>query len=231
MVDLVIFDCDGVLVDSEVIAVLALCEVLTASGVPATASMVQRCFGMKQADILAIIASATGVVIPEGVPDQIWPATRLRFERQLKPMPGVARFLERLGDRPRCVASSSSLERIRLSLRLTGLDGFFGENVFSSQQVARGKPAPDLFLFAAERMQVPAAGAVVIEDSIYGVQGARAAGMRAIGFLGGSHIEPGHGESLATSGAEAADMSFAEIEHRLFGDALGDPSERTTETA
>ena len=221
MVDLVIFDCDGVLVDSEVLSIAALCQVLTAAGVPATVAMIQRRFGMKQADILAAVARDTGVAIPDEVPARIWPATRQRFEGELKPMPGVASFLERLGRRPRCVASSSSLERIRLSLRLTGLDGFFGEHVFSSQQVARGKPAPDLFLFAAERMGIPATGAVVIEDSIYGVRGARAAGMRAIGFLGGSHIEPGHSATLAASGAEAAEASFAAIERRLFGPPPG----------
>ncbi len=219
MVDLVVFDCDGVLVDSEVLSVRAMCEVLTVAGVPATEAMIGSCFGMKQADILASIARSTGMTVPPEVADRIWPATRRWFERDLEAMPGVERFLERLGDGPCCVASSSSLERIRLSLKITGLDRFFGENVFSSQQVARGKPAPDLFLFAAAQMHTSPARAIVVEDSIYGVQGAKAAGMRVVGFLGGSHIEPGHSTMLLRSGAEATAESWDDVARHLFGDA------------
>lgn len=214
--DLVIFDCDGVLVDSEVLAVKALKQVLDEAGVPATEVMIGRCFGMKQADILARIAHETGVAIPPGVPAQVWPTTQAWFERSLKAMPGVERFLVGLGERPRCVASSSSPERIRTSLTLTGLDRFFGDDVFSAHQVTRGKPAPDLFLFAAERMGTAPERAVVIEDSLYGVQGARAAGMRAFGFLGGSHIEPGHGDLLGQSGAEAVEASWEALARHMF---------------
>jgi HAD superfamily hydrolase (TIGR01509 family) len=218
--DLVIFDCDGVLVDSEVLSVRGMLATLSGAGVPATEAMIARRFGMKQKDILAHVAADTGMAIPDGVDAAIWPATRALFEAELEPMPGVARFIERLGDRPRCVASSSSLERIRFSLTKTGLIDFFGENIFSSQQVTRGKPAPDLFLFAAERMGIAPERAVVIEDSIYGVQGARAAGMRAVGFLGGSHIQPLHDQALAASGAESAEPDYAAVERRIFGDKL-----------
>ncbi|MDX7952103.1 HAD family phosphatase [Lichenihabitans sp. Uapishka_5] len=220
MTELVIFDCDGVLVDSEVLSLTAMAAVLVEAGVPATAAMIGRCFGMKQKDILAVVARETGVAIPVEANERIWPATRILFDQHLQAMPGVQRFLERLGDRPRCVASSSSLERIRFSLNKTGLARFFGENIFSSQQVARGKPAPDLFLFAAERMGVAPERAVVIEDSTFGVEGARAAGMRAIGFLGGSHIGPAHDAALARSGAEAAEADYAGVERRIFRDAL-----------
>lgn len=220
MTDLVIFDCDGVLVDSELLSVRAMAATLIAAGVPATEAMIAHRFGMKQKDILAHVAADSGTAIPADAEARIWPATRALFEAELQPMPGVARFLTRLGDRPRCVASSSSLERIRFSLTRTGLIGFFGDNIFSSQQVARGKPAPDLFLFAAGRMGIAPERAVVIEDSIYGVEGARAAGMRAIGFLGGSHIQPTHDRALAASGAEAAERDYAGVERRIFGDAL-----------
>ena len=216
MPDLVIFDCDGVLVDSEVLAVEAFCGVLVAAGVPAKPAMIARCFGMKQADILRSVERDTGVAVPASVGDALWPATRALFDRSLRPMPGVADFIARLGSRPRCVASSSSLERIRFSLSKTGLDGFFGEHVFSSQMVARGKPAPDLFLFAAERMGVDPGRCAVIEDSTFGVQGARAAGMRALGFLGGAHIVPDHGARLLADGAEAAFDTFAAVERHLF---------------
>lgn len=216
MPDLVIFDCDGVLVDSEVLAVEALCEVLVEAGVPAKPPMIARCFGMKQADILDSVERDTGVAVPDSVADALWPATRALFDRGLRPMPGVAGFIARLGDRPRCVASSSSLERIRFSLTKTGLAGFFGDHVFSSQMVARGKPAPDLFLLAAGRMGVSPEHCAVIEDSIFGVEGARAAGMRALGFLGGSHIVPDHGAKLLAHGAEAALDTFDAVERQLF---------------
>lgn len=219
--DLLVFDCDGVLVDSEVLAVDVFCEVLVAAGVPAVPAMIARCFGMKQADIIASVARDTGRPVPASVADDLWPATRRRFGTSLKPMPGVVRFLERLADRPRCVASSSSLERIRFSLAVTGLDRFFGDRVFSSQQVARGKPAPDLFLFAADRMGVAPARCVVIEDSVFGVEGARAANMRALGFTGGSHVGPDHGPRLLARGAEDAFGTFDAVERRLFGTALG----------
>lgn len=100
MPDLVIFDCDGVLVDSEVLAVGAMCEVLTAAGVPATAAMVARCFGLKQADILDRIARDTGTPIPTFVQDEVWPATRRWFERDLRPMPGIALFTRTPGRPP-----------------------------------------------------------------------------------------------------------------------------------
>lgn len=214
--ELIIFDCDGVLVDSEVLAVQGLREVLNDAGVPATTEMISRCFGMKQADILMKMREFTRTDIPEGLPAQIWPATRRLFEKSLKPMPGVREFLERSAAVPRCVASSSSPERIRFSLGLTGLDRFFGENVFSSHQVARGKPAPDLFLFAAAAMGIEPRMAVVVEDSIYGIEGARAAGMAAYGFGGGSHIPQGHDEILLGGGALSVETDWAVLGRRLL---------------
>ena len=208
---LVVFDCDGVLVDSEVLAVRALLDVLGGVGVPATPEMIGRCFGMKQADILRRVEQETGVAVPPGAADLVWPATRALFERELQPMPGVAAFIEWLGDTPRCVASSSSPERIRFSLARTGLDRFFGEAVFSSHQVARGKPAPDLFLLAARTMGVAPADSLVVEDSAFGIQAARSAGMRSVGFLGGSHIEPGHDSRLRGSGADACEHNWAGV--------------------
>ena len=214
--DLIIFDCDGVLVDSEVLSVESMAGVLNEAGVPASYDMIARCFGMKQADILAAVSAATGAVIPDDVPARIWPATRARFEESLQPMPGIVAFLERFEGLKRCVASSSAPERIRRSLELTGLARFFGDDVFSSHQVARGKPAPDLFLFAAGEMGVDPSRSIVIEDSIFGVQGARAAGMAAYGFGGGSHIQSGHTEMLTSGGAVAVEKSFEAIARRIL---------------
>ena len=187
------------------------------AGVKATTAMIERCFGMKQADILVTVSEQTGQDIPLSVAQDLWPATRSAFERSLRPMPGIADFLRGIPPVKKCVASSSNPERIALSLSLSGLDGVFGEHVFSSHQVARGKPAPDLFLFAAASMGVDPARCSVIEDSVFGIQGARAAGMTAIGFVGGSHIAPGHDGELTKVGASFVETSWAGMLRRTRG--------------
>lgn len=215
--DLVIFDCDGVLVDSEGLAVDAFIGVLREAGVPVTPQMVERHFGMKQADILIAMSEETGRDIPFDAVDKIWPATRLAFERSLQPVPGIAAFLAAMPAVKRCVASSSHPERIAVSLALTGLAEAFGPAVFSSHQVARGKPAPDLFLFAAASMGCDPARCLVIEDSVYGVEAARAAGMRAIGFIGGSHVGSGQEERLTAAGAERVASGWDALTASLAG--------------
>ena len=192
-------------------------SVLNDAGVPVTYPMIARYFGMKQADILLKLAAETGADVSIEVAGRIWPAIRDLFEQELAPMPGIVDFLERHPDVKRCVASSSSPERICDSLRMTGLLGFFGDNIFSSSQVARGKPAPDLFLFAAAKMDVDPRSCVVIEDSQYGVRGAIAAGMTPLGFAGGSHIEPQHVEALLKAGAVHVEDSWTAVDRRVFG--------------
>lgn len=215
--DLVIFDCDGVLVDSETLAVLAFVDVLREAGVPVTPGMVEPYLGRKQADILIAMSEETGQDIPLDVAEKLWPAIRLAFERSLRPMAGIAAFLAAMPAVKRCVASSSHPERIAVSLALTGLADAFGPAVFSSHQVARGKPAPDLFLFAAASMGGDPARCLVIEDSVYGVEAARAGGMRAIGFVGGSHIGSGHAERLAAAGAERIAAGWGDLTAALRG--------------
>ena len=199
--DLLIFDCDGVLVDSEMLAIGAMRQVLNAAGVPVTEAQILGCFGMKQSDTLQRLADMTGHPVPPHAATDLWPATRRAFEAALIPMPGVVAFLEGRAGPARCVASSSHPERIRTSLGLTGLTRFFGEALFSSHEVARGKPAPDLFLLAAARMGVAPERCAVIEDSVFGIAGACAAGMAAFGFTGGAHIQPGHAAALEAAGA------------------------------
>ena len=214
---LIVFDCDGVLVDSEVLSIKALTQVLNAAGIDIAYERVARYFGLKQADILLKISEETGKDVGDALAAEIWPATRVIFERELQPMPGIIPFLERRPGVKRCVASSSSLERIHTSLGLTGLAPYFGDSVFSSTQVARGKPAPDLVLFAAASMGVDPADCFVIEDSRFGVQGALAAGMRPIGFTGGSHMEPHHAQVLKDAGAIVVAEDFEAVERGIFG--------------
>jgi HAD superfamily hydrolase (TIGR01509 family) len=197
---LLIFDCDGVLVDSEPLSCRIDAETLTECGVPYTAEEVARDFtGVSIKDQIARIEMERGIRLPDDFTERLNRTLFQRFETDLKPIDGVRDAILSLPF-PRCVASSSIPERIALSLRVTGLADLF-DNIFSSAQVARGKPAPDLFLHAASRMNTLPEECLVIEDSIAGVQAARAAGMRVIGFVGGSHCGPGHAEKLRQAGA------------------------------
>ena len=197
---LLIFDCDGVLVDSEPLSCRIDAETLTECGVPYTAEEVARDFtGVSVKDQITRIESERGIRLPDDFTERLNRTLFQRFETDLKPIEGVRDAILSFPF-PRCVASSSIPERIALSLRVTGLADLF-DNIFSSTQVARGKPAPDLFLHAASRMNTLPEECLVIEDSIAGVQAARAAGMRVIGFVGGSHCGPGHAEKLRQAGA------------------------------
>ena len=200
---LVIFDCDGVLIDSETIACRADSACLAELGIVLSADeILDRYLGISAATMCADIEHRLGRVLPPDFAETLRLRVAAAFERELAPMPGVAAVLTALPYR-RCVASSSAPERLRHSLSLTGLLHWFEPHVFSATQVARGKPAPDLFRFAAAAMQVTPEACVVVEDSVPGVQAAVAAGMRAIGFTGGGHCRPGHAERLRAAGAAA----------------------------
>jgi HAD superfamily hydrolase (TIGR01509 family) len=197
---LVIFDCDGVLVDSEVLSCRIDAEFLTEIGVPYTAEEIARQFlGVSLKTMISRIESDRNCKLPDDFSDRLNRRLFGRFETDLKPIEGVREAILSL-PYPRCVASSSLPERIALSLRVTGLSDLF-DHVFSASEVPRGKPAPDLFLHAANRMGVSPESCLVIEDSAAGVQAALAAGMRVIGFAGGSHCGPEHAEKLRQMGA------------------------------
>ncbi|WP_262031155.1 HAD family hydrolase [Microvirga sp. Mcv34] len=211
---LLIFDCDGVLVDSEPLSCRIDAEVLTECGVPYTPEAVAREFtGVSIKDQIARIESERGIRLPEDFTERLNRTLFARFETDLKPIEGVRDAILSLPF-PRCVASSSIPERIALSLRVTGLADLF-DDVFSSTQVARGKPAPDLFLHAAQRMSARPDDCTVIEDSMAGVQAAIAAGMRVIGFTGGGHCGPDHGEKLRRMGALIVIEKMADLPKAL----------------
>lgn len=184
--DLVIFDNDGVLVDSEPISNGLLAAYLTELGHPTTYEESLRDYmGAAMHRVHDLVLERTGQRLPDDFDDVFHARVFAAFERELRPVAGVVQVLEKLAADgvPYCVASSGSHERIRVGHRTTGLDRWFGEGrVFSSQDVGRGKPAPDLFLYAAERMGVPPLRCVVVEDSPLGVQAANAAGMDVYGF-------------------------------------------------
>ena len=208
---LLIFDCDGVLVDSEHLACAALADLMTALGRTMTAEDAMLTFaGRSLKDVLARAEELLSRPIPKEMGERAALELMARFRRELKAVAGVKDAIAALPYR-RCVASSSAPDRLMLSLEVTGLSPLFGDNVFSAVEVASGKPAPDLFLLAAQRLGVEAASCIVIEDSVLGVKAARAAGMAVIGFTGGSHANQDLAERLAAAGAEPVIHSMARL--------------------
>ncbi|WP_332719531.1 HAD family hydrolase [Pelagibacterium mangrovi] len=188
--ELVIFDCDGVLVDSEPIAIDVLIETVAARGVTIGRDAAYRDFlGRTLKTVSAALWTDYGVVMDEAALADMRHRLYARYEGALKPMPGVIDMLGRL-DSPACVASSSVYERIEVSLKRTGLYERFFPHIYSAAMVPRGKPAPDLFLHAAREMGVQPGRCLVIEDSPAGVAAAKAAGMAVIAFTGGGHVGP-----------------------------------------
>jgi HAD superfamily hydrolase (TIGR01509 family) len=180
---LVIFDCDGVVVDSEPVANAVLHARLESLGLELTpAESAARFTGRSMADCVVLIEQLTGRPVPPDFVAAVRRETRAAFERGLEAVPGVVALLAALPP-PYCLASSGSHAKIRHSLRLTGTDRFFDDDrIFSAEDVRAGKPAPDLFLHAARRLGVAPADCVVVEDSVPGVAAAVAAGMRVFGF-------------------------------------------------
>lgn len=205
-VELLIFDCDGVLVDSEPLAARVLAEALLELGLPMSNDEVDHRFrGRSLSDIVVEIEALLGTPVPEYFLPKLNTKTRHAFEVELTPIQGVRSALAEFRDRglPMCVASSGSPEKIRHSLALTDLEGFFEDRVFSASQVKRGKPAPDLFLFAAQQMGPSIASCLVIEDSIPGVVAAVAAGASVYGFASRTLPDPSaHGLALLEQGAQ-----------------------------
>ncbi len=197
--ELVVFDCDGVLVDSEPIANRVMAEAITGLGWPlSTADCIARFKGHHFDSVVAVVEDRLGRPVPAGWLPNIRAATAAAFERELEPVPGVVAVLDAVaaGGLASCVASQGPLEKMAVSLGVTGLRARFEGRIFSAYQVARGKPHPDLFLFAAEAMGVAPGSCVVIEDSPLGVTAARAAGMAVLGFA-----PEGDGADLAAAGA------------------------------
>jgi len=189
-VRLVIFDCDGVLVDSERFGVRIDVQVLAELGwAMSEAEVVERFMGRTDAYMVSQIEAHLGRALPADWEAPFQHLYRQAFDAALTPVPGVVDALDRITIAT-CVASSGTHERMRYTLGLTGLYERFAGRIFSASEVAHGKPAPDLFLHAARRMAVVPLDCVVVEDSRFGVEAARAAGMRALGYAGG--LTPRH---------------------------------------
>lgn len=210
--DLVVFDCDGVVVDSEVLSCQCLADVLSQHGLSIGIEEVfARFLGRTLSDVDAYYLAQRGSRLPTGFRDEFRRRLNVSFRDSLKPVPHVVEVINALAC-PYCMASSSDVDRIRLALTVTGLDSLFDGRIFSSAMVDRGKPAPDLFLFAAQQMGVPPARTVVVEDSEVGVMAGKAAGMIVLGYTGGSHHDQGDaGRRLTEAGADRILTSMAEF--------------------
>ena len=189
--DLLIFDCDGVLVDSEPISIAVLCEVIADAGRQDDEETAYRLFlGRSMTTIRETLAEEFALSFTVEHLEKIRRQLFERFRSELRPISGIREALAALPHR-RCVASSSRPERIRLSLGIAGLLELLEPNIYSTTMVTRGKPAPDLFLHAANEMAAEPEACVVVEDSPAGIEAAKAAGMRVFAFAGGSHARAG----------------------------------------
>jgi HAD superfamily hydrolase (TIGR01509 family) len=182
--DLVIFDCDGVLVDSEPIALRIDAVMLAEYGLHLSEpEIVDRFVGRSPGVMREAIEEHLGHPLPADWNARFRPQFDAAYENELRPITGVEQALDQISTKT-CVASSSDPDRLDYKLRLTGLYDRFAGRIFSAAAVPNGKPAPDLFLYAAQRMGVDPGACAVVEDSQYGVQAARAAGMQAFGYAG-----------------------------------------------
>jgi HAD superfamily hydrolase (TIGR01509 family) len=217
MVGAFIFDFDGVIADSEAIANTVLAEIVTDLGHPTTLDQsLVRYSGRRWDEVMAEIEVAIGKSLPSNFSSELKRATLDRFRTDLKEVSGVADFIKRFSHIPRCIASSSSIDRLQLCLSVLALEAEFGNHVFSADMVARGKPYPDIFLFAAGKLGVSPDECLVIEDSASGIKAAVAAGMTAIGLCAASHIREGHDLKLRDAGALHLAHSWPDVERFAF---------------
>ena len=208
---LIIFDCDGVLVDSEPLACRIEVAVLHEIGHPIShAEFCRRAIGRSRKDNEAMLTALWHRPLPTDYTQQVQSRLFKAFREELAPIAGMPELVGRVAG-GRCVASSSPPDRLALALEIGGYADLFGPQVFSAVEVPRGKPAPDLFLHAAGRAGASPERSLVIEDSAPGIAAAKAAGMVAIGFCGGGHCSADHAQMLAAAGADTVAADAADL--------------------
>lgn len=221
-----IFDFDGVIADSEALANTVLAETISQLGHATNLDdSLDRYSGRRWDDAMAAIAVTVGKPLPPTFSNDLKVAILDRFRSELKEVSGAGKFIQAFSDVPRCIASSSSIDRLQLCLSALNLTDAFGDNVFSADMVLRGKPHPDLFLLAAERLGAEPKSCLVIEDSTSGIKAAVAAGMTAVGLCAASHIRDGHHLRLREAGAAYVVDSWGEVAQIASG-FLGGGSRR-----
>ncbi|OAF06038.1 hypothetical protein AYJ54_20320 [Bradyrhizobium centrolobii] len=218
----IIFDFDGVIADSEVLSNTVLAEIVTELGVPTTVEDAYRDYmGKRFHEVIAAIETTVGRTLPPSFGEHYQDRTLTRFRHELAPIEGVRDFITKFVDLSRCIASSSSPDRLAVCLEVLDMASLFEGRVFSASNVARGKPHPDIFLHAAAELGVPPRDCIVIEDSASGVIAGRAAGATVIGLLAAGHIRQGHAATLKDAGADYVAADYLEVE-RIVGGLLAD---------
>jgi HAD superfamily hydrolase (TIGR01509 family) len=215
--DLIIFDCDGVLIDSELLSCNALVDLLRKRGIDVDLDLVFDRFLGRSPQAIIDYCESLERPLADDFQAELSMAVRMAFADSLEPVPGAAKVLQRLRT-PYCVASSSDLERMDYSLRLAGLSSLIDGRLFSAEMVRRGKPAPDLFIHAAAAMGAAPDRILVIEDSVFGVQAGKTAGMTVRGFVGGSHYANRDGRALLlAAGADEVFNRMADFQDHEAG--------------
>ena len=207
------FDCDGVLVDSEIIAAEVDSKLLSEAGFKISpAEVTQRFAGLTSGVIHDIVEKEIGRALPADFMARQKETLDSRLARDLKAVAGVEELLDKI-DGPRCICSNSSTERLTLELNKVKLIDRFRPYIFSAVEVGdkQPKPAPNVYTYAAREFGIAAREMVVLEDSIFGVAAAKAAGARVIGFTGGRHTWPGHADLLIEAGAETVIHRFNDL--------------------
>lgn len=200
-IDLVIFDCDGVLLDSEIIACAADAEALRNIGYDITTEQVAMRFaGIPDEAIDLMFEKKLGRPLPKNFRADIKRKVLDKYRTELRPIKGAKSLLSTMKTN-KCIASSAAPAKLALGLVNADLFELVYPHIFSTRLVARGKPHPDIFEYAARVMTVPAVRCLVLEDSVAGVTAANAAGMKCVGFTGGSHCQAGHADRLRDAGA------------------------------
>ena len=211
--DLVIFDCDGVLVDSEIIAARVEAELLTSAGFEISAEELAETYaGLTFKDIMLRVEEKSQIPFQASLIDRAEELVDRKLRADVRIIDGAREAVAAV-TAPRAVCSNSRTERVEFMLEKVRLLPFFAGRIFSGLDIPskKTKPAPDVFLYAAEKLGANPKNTFVIEDSVHGIAGARAAGMRVIGFTGAGHSYPGHSDALTEAGAETVIRRWAEL--------------------
>ncbi|MBZ9849612.1 HAD family phosphatase [Mesorhizobium sp. CA14] len=211
--DLVIFDCDGVLVDSEIIAARVEAELLTSAGFEISADELAETYaGLTFKDIMLRVEEKSEIPFQASLIDRAEELVDRKLRSDVRIIDGAREAVAAV-TAPRAVCSNSRTERVEFMLEKVRLLPFFAGRIFSGLDIPsrKTKPAPDVFLYAAEKLGANPKNTFVIEDSVHGIAGARAAGMRVIGFTGAGHSYPGHADALTEAGAETVIRRWAEL--------------------
>lgn len=209
--ELILFDADGVLIDSEILRCEALVEMLSDYGIKSnTQEALELCIGRRTVDVKEDIEARYNLTLDDDFFAKRREKMKEIYEKKLSAIEGIHDLVQGL-EIKKCVASGSPVRWLEYALGKVGLWDFFAPNVFSAEQVERGKPAPDVFLFAAKQMGIAPSECLVIEDGVAGIQAAKEAGMKSFGYAGGSHCNKEHAEILKREGALHVFTDMSEI--------------------